>query len=92
LDGLVWCVRVCVLCARVCVNVYSFDVDDGLNVPLLTRLHFPCYWQVEPPSVLMTDSPNDLTVIKKGSDRASGGGSRVMMRVGVRVSGLTSNV
>ena len=90
-----WCV-VCacvrVVCARVCVNVYSFDVDDGLNVPLLTRLHLPGYWQVEPPSVLMTDSPNDLTVIKKGSDHASGGGSRGMMRVGVRVSGLTSNV
>ena len=92
LDGLVWCVRVCVLCARVCVNVYSFDVDDGLNVPLLTRLHLPGYWQVEPPSVLMADSPNDLAAIKKGSDHASGGGSRGMMRVGVRVSGLTSNV
>ena len=49
------------------------------------------YRQVEP-AVLMTNSPNDLAVIKKGSDRASGGGSRVMMRLGVRVSGLTSNV
>tara|TARA_B110000046_G_scaffold28303_1_gene29213 strand:- start:248 stop:370 length:123 start_codon:yes stop_codon:yes gene_type:complete len=40
----------------------------------------------------MTDSPNDLAVIKKGSDGASGGGSRVMMRVEVRVNRLTSNV
>ena len=40
----------------------------------------------------MISSPNDLAVIKKGSDRASDGGSRVMMRLGVRVSGLTSNV
>ena len=49
LDGLVWCLGgVCGVC--VCVYVYGFDVDNGLNVPLLTRLRLPGYWQVGTPS------------------------------------------
>ena len=42
------------------------------------------YRQVEP-AVLMTNSPNDLAVIKKGSDHASGGETRGVVRVGMRL-------
>ena len=33
----------------------------------------------------MTNSPNDLAVIKKGSDHASGGETRGVVRVGMRL-------